>query len=79
MPVYKDDKRGTWYVKFNHRNWKGEVKWVTKRGFKTRREAVQWERDFEMREDGSLDMTFAEFIKVYRADRKPRIKEAPAP
>ena len=76
MPVYKDGARNTWYVKFKHKNWKGESKWVTKRGFKTKREATQWERDFEMREDGSLDMTFAEFVKVYRKDRKPRIKES---
>ena len=76
MPVYKDDQRGTWYVKFKHKNWKGETKWVTKRGFKTRREALQWEREFEMREDGSLDMTFTEFVKVYRTERNPRIKES---
>lgn len=76
MPVYKDGVRNTWYVKFKHKNWKGENKWVTKRGFKTKREAIQWERDFIMREDGSLDMTFEEFVKVYREDRNPRIKES---
>lgn len=76
MPVYKDGARNTWYVKFKHKNWKGESKWVTKRGFKTKREATQWERDFEAREDGSLDMTFTEFVKVYRKDRNPRIKES---
>lgn len=76
MSVYKDEARSTWYVKFKHKNWKGESKWVTKRGFKTKREAAQWERDFEMREDGSLDMTFAEFVKVYQNDHNPRIKES---
>ena len=76
MPVYKDHQRGTWYVKFKHKNWKDEVKWVTKRGFKTQRNAVRWEQDFHMQEDGSLDMTFADFVKLYREDRNPRIKES---
>lgn len=76
MPVYKDDKRATWYVKFRYKNWKDESKWMTKRGFRTRREAVQWEREFMMRENGSLDMTFSEFTDLYRSDRTPRIKES---
>ena len=76
MPVYKDYQRGTWYVKFKHKNWMDTIKWVTKRGFKTKRDAVRWEQDFHMREDGSLDMTFADFVKLYREDRNPRIKES---
>ena len=78
MPVYKDDKRGTWYVKRKYKNWKNEVKWITKRGFKTKREATKWEREFEMREDGNLDMRFAEFLKLYREERTPRLKASTA-
>ena len=78
MPVYKDDKRGTWYVKRKYKNWKNEVKWITKRGFKTKREATKWEREFEMREDGNLDMRFADFLKLYREERIPRLKASTA-
>lgn len=76
MSVFKDIERNTWYVKFCYRNWKGEKKWVTKRGFATKREATQYERDFLMKQDGNLDMTFAEFVEVYQRDRHPRIRES---
>lgn len=76
MPVYKDTKKNTWYVKFQYKNWAQEQKWVTKRGFSTKREAQQWERAFQLRQKGNLDMSFVDFVEVYRSDRKPRIKES---
>lgn len=76
MSAYKDAKRNTWYCKFQYKDWTGNVKWVTKRGFATKREALQWERDFMLEKSGSLDMTFADFVKVYLQDRQHRIKES---
>ena len=76
MSTYKDLERDTWYVKFRYKNWMGETKWITKRGFQTKRDAQQWERDFILRQSGSLDMTFREFVKVYAEERKPRLKES---
>ena len=75
MPVYKD-KNGKWYAKFRYKDWKEETKNVMKRGFATKRDALQWEKDFHMRRDGSMDMTFSEFVKVYREDRTPRLKQS---
>ena len=75
MPAYKD-QNNTWLAKFKYKNWSGEQKWVTKRGFATKREALQYERDFMARQNGSLDMNFADFVKVYREDRGPRLKES---
>ena len=65
-------------IKFCYKDWQGEKKWHTKRGFATKREAVQYERDFLIRKSGDTDMIFGEFIKVYREDRSPRIKESTA-
>jgi integrase len=76
MPAYKDKQRNTWTAKFKHKNWCGETKWVTKRGFPTKREALQYERDFLFRLSGSLDMLFADFVQVYLQDREPRIKDS---
>lgn len=76
MSAFKDTERNTWYTKFGYRNWKGEKKWVTKRGFATKREAVQYEREFLAKQDGNLDMTFADFVEVYQRDRHPRIRES---
>lgn len=36
MPVYKDDKRNTWFCKCNYKDWLGESKSKMKRGFATK-------------------------------------------
>ena len=36
-----------------------------KRGFATKREALQWERDFINQSSGSLGMSFMDFIELY--------------
>ena len=76
MSAYKDQSKNTWFAKFAYKNWQGEKKWVTKRGFATKREALQYERDFLAKQSGSLDMTFRDFVTVYRGDRGPRLKES---
>lgn len=75
MSVYKDKGRGTWYTKFRYKDWKGETKWITKRGFSTKREAVEWETKFKQRQAATLDMTFADFTKVYETDVRLRLKQ----
>mgnify|MGYP000134534250 CR=1 FL=1 len=45
-----------------------------KRGFKTKREATEWERHFRMKEAADLDMTFEEFVQAYTRDMKPKLK-----
>ena len=45
MAVYKD-KNGTWYVSARYTNWKGEADRKVKRGFQTKREATEWEKNF---------------------------------
>ncbi|MDO5650146.1 MAG: site-specific integrase [Gallicola sp.] len=74
MPVYKDNKTKSWYVRFKYKNWLGNTKHVTKRGFLTKREALIWEENFRSVKDGSNTMTFDEFASVYFEDLKPRLK-----
>lgn len=57
MAVYKD-KNGTWYVSARYTNWKGEADRKVKRGFQTKREAAEWEKNFFLENAGNLDMTF---------------------
>lgn len=46
MPVYKDKKRGTWYVSYKFKELpSGTTKHRYKRGFKTSKDAKQWERE----------------------------------
>ena len=54
MGAYKD-KNGTWYAQFRFTNWKGEPDRKTKRGFATKREALDWERDFLTQSSGNLE------------------------
>ena len=46
-----------------------------KRGFPTKREALEWERTFLQQQTADLDMTFESFVALYAADVKGRIKE----
>ena len=75
MAAYKDEERGTWYVSFHFYDWTGKNKRKLKRGFKTRKEALEWEQHFRMREESNLDMTFEDFWKSYKMDMKPKLKE----
>ena len=74
MPAYKDNKTGTWFVKFYCKDWTGENKQIKKRGFATKREAFDYERNYKIRQENNLDMTFGEFWKLYTEDVKPRVK-----
>lgn len=75
MAVYKDKKRGTWYVSVYYTDWKGENARKVKRGFKTRKDAVAWENTFLNKNTGDLNMTFAEFYDIYKSDLEERLKE----
>ena len=48
MAAYKDDERGTWYVSFHYNDWTGKNRRKLKRGFKTRKEALEWEQKFRL-------------------------------
>ena len=76
MPAYKNTSNNTWFIQFRYKDWTGKTKAITKRGFTTKREAVQWEENFRLRQAGNLDMTFAEFTKLYKEERSPRLKQS---
>ena len=44
MSASKDAKAGTWIVYARYTDWQGGVKVLHKRGFKTKREATNYER-----------------------------------
>lgn len=75
MPAYKDEKQSTWFVSFYFQNWKGKKEKKMKRGFPTKREALEWERQFLQQQTANLDMTFESFVEIYKKDMKHRIRE----
>jgi len=74
MSVFKESK-GTWRSIYRYTNWRGERKQTQKRGFKTRREALEWEREQMLKKASALNMTFASFLEIYSADMKIRLKQ----
>lgn len=76
MPVYRDEKRGTWYVQYKTKDWKGNSKSIWKRGFSTKREATAWEVKSKQVQQNSIDLTLNDFIEeVYIPYITPRVKE----
>ena len=75
MSVRKDEIRGTWEVKFSYRNFLGEKKWVHKRGFEKKSDAVAWENDYKNKLSGTVDMTLNDFVEVYKEYLSTRIRE----
>lgn len=73
MPAYKNDN-GTWYVSFYYRDLSGKNIKKKKTGFATKKEALQWERRFIDMKSGTLNMTFEDFVNVYKEDIKPRLR-----
>ena len=73
MAVYKDNN-GTWYISVRYVNWKGEHARKVKRGFATKREATEWERNFLHENAGNLDMSFETFVDLYKKNLKERLK-----
>jgi integrase len=75
MPAYKDEKTGTWYASVRYTNWQGERKQTMKRGFQTKREALEWKQKFLQQTGSDLTMSFESFVEVYVRDMKNRIRE----
>jgi integrase len=74
MPVYKDEKRGTWYTKFNYTDWNGSIKQKLKRGFLKQKDAKEFERNFLEKSQASPDMSFQNLYDLYMEDCKSRLK-----
>ena len=75
MAAFKNTKNGTWYVQFRYTDWRGERKQKLKRGFATKHDALEWEREFLMQKYADVTMTFESFTELYKRDIKPRLKE----
>ena len=58
MAAYKDEEWGTWYVSFHYNDWTGKNKRKLKRGFRTRKEALEYEQKFLLQQATNLDMRF---------------------
>lgn len=78
MPAYKytlkDGKTTKWYANFYYTDWTGEKKHVCKRGFKTQREAKEYERSFFDQQKNSNNILFSSLVENYMEDMAHRLK-----
>lgn len=78
MPAYKDEKQNTWYCLFYYRDWQGNKKKKQKRGFRTKKEALEWENNYKLTANANMDMTMGAFVEIYFRDKKGELKERSA-
>lgn len=74
MAVIKNNKTGMWEVRTYYKDLTGARKQKTKRGFAKKSEALEWERNFKLKENQSISMSFKSFVDIYLTDLEPRIK-----
>lgn len=74
MSVYKDKTNGTWYAEFWYYDWNGEHKRHKKRGFKTQREAKEYERSYLNKTHTDKHLTFKNLSELYLEDCRVRLK-----
>lgn len=67
MPAYKE-KNGTWTSKFKYKDWMGERKQKTKRGFARKKDADQFEADFKAKYIHSANIPFKALVDNYIED-----------
>jgi integrase len=74
MSVYKDEKQKTWYAVFRYIDWTGQKKQKMKRGFKTKREALDYEVEYRRTVAADMDMMMKSFVDIYFEDKKNELK-----
>lgn len=74
MPATRDGK--TWRCQFYYEDWQGVRHKKNKRGFKTKAEAEEWERNFRQQQRKDLDINFENFVGIYFADVENRLRES---
>lgn len=75
MPAYKNNKTGKWETLFYYTDYKNERRKKHRRGFNTKREALEFEREFLAQSQFSIEMTFKSLYSLYHSDMESRIKK----
>lgn len=73
--AYKEKDTKKWTAQWFEMNAKGEKKKRRKRGFETKRDALEYERQKKLNSVRSMDMKLGEFMEVYFEDKKNELKD----
>lgn len=74
MLAYKDKKTRKWFVSFYIRDpLTNKSKKVCKCDFTTKKEALQYENDYKIKIDNSIQMIFGDFLNLFLEDMKHKL------
>ena len=73
--AYREKDTKKWTAQWFETNAKGEKKKRRKRGFETKREALEYGRQKKLNNSRSMDMKLSEFMEVYFEDKQNELKE----
>ena len=76
MSVTKDSKTGKWMSQVRIQDYNGKTIHKKKRGFATKKNALEYERDLLKKRDSDLGMLFKDFVEIYYEDMQHRVKES---
>lgn len=74
MSITKNADKGYWEAQFYYRDWQGTMKKKHKRGFRTKKEAIEWMEEFKQQQSKNLDMKFSSFVELYFSDMENRLR-----
>lgn len=77
MPAYKytlKNGKTMWYANFYYTDWTGKKVHICKLGFKTQREAKEYERQFIDQQETTSDILFSNLVENYLEDMSHRLK-----
>jgi integrase len=74
MPASKDIERNTWTSQFYYTDWQGNKKKKKKRGFSTKKEALEYEREFLLKQSNDTTMLFNSLYELYIEDMTSRLR-----
>ena len=74
MAVSKDIEKGTWTSQVWVEDWQGKKKHKKKRGFATKKEALEWEHSILLAAKADMNMKLADFVDLYFRDKETELK-----
>lgn len=75
MAVSKDSEKGTWTSQIWIEDWQGKKKHKKKRGFATKKEALEWEHSMQLASKTDMNMKMADFVDIYFRDKEGELKQ----
>lgn len=73
--AYREKDTKKWTAQWFETNVMGEKKKRRKRGFETKREALEFERSKKLSNERSMDMRLSDFIEIYFSDKQNELKD----